>query len=220
MEEQNPTEQIAPQPANLSPAGPGVPLSPNPQKSSLRKIIKIILMVLLVGGALGLAGVVFVIFSFFNGLQGVTSECSNARTQLYNKEPVLTDQFNKLLLIPDQPNVVANVAKQDGDCIDSLPMVTATKTYTISTTAGSAFDEINSALTQAGYIASKDSIYLPDNPCAYKDKSYKFTSTEPNRDIEITMSCTKYSVNGEDWRQIPVTEATAQLVVSWKYPAK
>lgn len=220
MEEEKPIEQIEPQPVNVSPVAPNVPLPPTPQKAPLKKTLKIVLIIIITVGVLGLAGITFVVFSVFNALHSASNECSNGRTQLFSNEQAITDQFNKLVLIPDQPNVNADVTKQQGDCVDSLPTIFATKTYIISTTAGIAFDEMSSALTKAGYTASRDSVYAPDDPCQYQDKPYKFTNINPNRDINITMSCTQNSVKGQGWRQIPVTKATAGLTVDWEYPAK
>ncbi len=186
------------------------------RKSPLKRIAKIVAISVAVIAGLGVALVAFEAIIFVVALSTATNSCSKGREQLFGNEQSITNRFNALLFIPSQPNVKAEISKQPGDCIDSMPTIHATKSYDVSMPAGTLFDEIKKVLVEAGYTADGGSPNIPDNPCEYEGQTYEFTNTNPDREIEIKLSCAQYT-STKDWREIRVTRALVDLYVAWHY---
>lgn len=206
------------QPAISPPSAQTVPEStapPNLPQSPFKKYIKIFVIVLVTAFVAVAAFVAYYIISIVGGLHSDLSTCSKGRTQLFNRTPSITSEFNAIEFVPNQSSVKAEVTKQQGDCVDSLPTIFATKKYVVATNAGTTSDEISNALVKSGYTPKKDN-YPSLNSCSYQGKRYTYTKADQKIDIELT--CLSYGAKGEDWRQVPATKATAYLEVAWAYP--
>src|SRR5437899_534734 len=105
---------------------PGSMAAPHNPKSPLKKIVWIVVIVALLAVLLFAAFVVYIALGFM-GFYGSIRSCSNGRTQLFSQTQTITDDFNAVHLFTNQPDVKASVSKQEGDCVDSLPTIFASK---------------------------------------------------------------------------------------------
>jgi len=173
-------------------------------------------LVVCIGGVVILGAVItFYLVSIFGGLHSDLSTCAKGRTQLFSRTQSLTSEFNAMQFIPGQESVTADVTQQQGDCLDSLPTIYATKEYTTTTTAGAVFDEITAVLSDNGYTAQSNPTKVL-NPCSSQYQQYAYTKADQEIDVQLT--CASYDATGDSWRQVPVTDAKVLLGVSWAYP--
>lgn len=184
-----------------------------PAKSPLKKALLIALLIVLSLFAIGAIVLVVILSLFFKGITDWNNQCSIDRAQLFSQEPAISAQFNKLAFVPGQPDVKAISSKQEGDCLDSRPAISETKTYTVSATAGEALQNVERVLLGAGYTASTNEVYAPGNPCKYQGKPIMFTAQNPHREVTITMTCSQYLHVDQGWEQTPVTQIEARLYV-------
>jgi hypothetical protein len=186
------------------------------KRTTLKKIIKALLITFVVLIVAGAAFVAYYIINIFGGAHSQLSACSQGRTQLFSNTQLITDEFNSIPFVPNQPNVKANIMKQQGDCLDSLPTIFGTKTYSLPPTpAGVVFDQASAALEKNGYTASKDN--FPDlNPCSHANNPYSFA--KGSQTIKIELTCSNYAAKNPNWRQTLVTGLTVSLSDEWQYP--
>lgn len=212
MENQFPpkvTENAAPQ---TTPPNPPTPPTPPPKRNKVLVVVMITISILGIGIALYIS--YFVIIAIF-GIQSDFGSCDKGRTQLFNNSQTIADGFNAINFVPGIA-AKATVEKQNGDCLDSLPTITATREFKTTSTAGEVYDSMTKALVANGYKPEDD--YSNLNPCSYEDNVYSYSKGDHK--INITIACSTYGAKDDSWRQVPTTKATADLRVTWYYPEK
>lgn len=140
---------------------------------------------------------------FFAGIGQHFSNCDAKRNELYANYDTLMNQFNEIVIVPDQPGVLATGKKQNGDCVDSLPTISAKRTFTVDAPAGDLYARIDKTMTEQGYARDVESIMK--TPCAYE--SQVFLYSKGTQKIEVRLTCAAYNTN--NWRQTRVTTVEA-----------
>ncbi|MDB5166450.1 MAG: hypothetical protein JWM37_522 [Candidatus Saccharibacteria bacterium] len=96
-----------------------------------------------------------------------TIDCDNQyKAALAQKQPLI-DEFNQVALLGEEPAQKANV-QRGGDCIDSKPYVTVSKSYSTSTNGGQAVDSVRSSLKTAGYTITREDFALEGCKLLYR----------------------------------------------------
>ncbi len=217
---ENAPKQDVAKPEVVSSNTPQSATLPQVQHSPFKKYLKILVFALIAVLVVGVVVAGYFIIVIVGGLHSIASSCSKGRTQLFSQTKTITDEFNSIAFISGQDDVKAQVTKQEGDCVDSLPTISATRDFKVATSAGAAFDAMSKALTENGYTTVKSTPYKDDfpklNPCSFKDNQYSYEKGDHK--IDIALTCASYGAKGEDWRQVPATNATAYLDVAWTDP--
>lgn len=188
---------------------------PSKPKNRLRLVLLILVIIVIFVG-LPLIGLAFLIGSAFYPQVISSSQCRTYSKDFFSKTQVITNQFNAIAVVPNQPDVKAEIQQHQGDCNVSKPKITGTRTFLLATTAGIAIDEATTALKYNGYKAETDAADVWFNPCSSTSGSYTFYKN--NDEVTITLTCSSESAgNNSAWRQIPVTKLTADLVAPWSF---
>ena len=82
-------------------------------------------------------------------------DCQQQYNSAHNQKQPQIQEFDHIALLGEQPPQKAKVVR-GGDCIDSKPYVTVSKSYATHTSGGQAVDSIRSSLAAAGYAITQE----------------------------------------------------------------
>lgn len=173
------------------------------KRSLLWKIFVVFISVC--GVVVLLAGVGLVLF--FAGIGKHFSDCDAKRDKLFSNYDTLLNQLDDVTIVSDQPNVKATGTKQDGDCVDSLPTISAKRTFPVDASAGALYAMIDKNMTDQGYARDAMSILKP--PCAYE--SQLFLYSKGTQKIEIRFTCATYGTTAWDAVKVTTVEALTRF---------
>lgn len=181
-----------------------LPAPPPKKRLSLLQIILIVIGTI-VGLAIVVAVGLFVLLATF--FQSYGHSCEQKRAAVSAAANTGIPIFNQLTIIPGQSGTPAQVGKQEGDCVDSLPTVYATRTVKVNESAAAAMSQVTGALQSQGYagpIAASGN--TAGTPCDPNRLSY----SKPGRQgIEISLQCNG-PITGT-WQSQPVSRVDAYV---------